>query len=143
MIDPKFVGRTYGPVKYVVGLEKIREFANATGDTNPAYLDEEAAAKGPLGGIVAPPMFAVVYQKDMLGAALFDRELDLNLAMLVHGEQDFRFHFPARPGDVVVSQGRISHIERKDDKDIISIEVESKVGGRLLTTGTYTFVVRG
>lgn len=143
MVDPKLVGKTYGPKAYVVGIEKTREFAVATGDTNPAYMDEAAAAAGPTGGVIAPPMFAVVYQKDVVGAMLFDRELDLNFAMLVHGEQDFAWHVPVRPNDVVTSEGVLAGVERKDDKDIVSLKVESRVGGALVTTGLYTFVVRG
>ena len=39
-IDPSFVGRTYPPTEpYEVGVEKIREFAAAIGDDNPAYRD--------------------------------------------------------------------------------------------------------
>ena len=143
MIDPKFLGKKYGPVKYVVGLEKIKEYAVATGDTNPLYLDEDAAAKGPNEGIVAPPMFAVVYTKDVIGKMLFDKELALNFMMLVHGEQQFEFFKPARPGDEVFSQAEIAHIERKEDKDIISVKVDSKVKDRLITRAVFTFVIRG
>ncbi len=143
MIDQKFLGKKYGPVKYVVGLEKIKEYAIATGDANPLYLDEKAAEAGPNKGVVAPPMFAVVYTKDVMGQMLFDRELSLNFAMLVHGEQQFNFHEPARPGDVVVSEAEIAHIERKEDKDIIAVKVESKVNDRLITEAIFTFVIRG
>ena len=37
-LDQSFVGRTYPPTApYEVGREKIREFAEAIGDPNPAY----------------------------------------------------------------------------------------------------------
>ena len=143
MIDSKFLKKKYGPVKYVVGLEKIKEYAIATGDTNPLYLDEEAAKAGPNGGITAPPMFAVVYTKDVMGQMLFDKELALNLALLVHGEQQFDFYEPARPGDAVISEAEISHIERKEDKDFISVEVKSSVNDRPITRAVFTFVIRG
>ena len=43
-IDPSHAGRTYPPTEpYEVGVEKIREFADAIGDPNPAYRDREAA----------------------------------------------------------------------------------------------------
>jgi hypothetical protein len=39
-LDPSFVGRSYPPTpSYQVGREKIREFAAAIGDANPAYTD--------------------------------------------------------------------------------------------------------
>lgn len=142
MIDSSYIGRSYGPHKYEVGLEKIKEFANATGDTNPHYLDEQAAAKGPYGQIVAPPMFAVVYAKETVGQLLFDKEVDLNLMMLVHGEQEFEFHRPVLSREVVLTEGEIVHIENKEKLDVISFQTRSKVGEELVTTGVYTFVVR-
>ncbi len=142
MIDSKFIKKRYGPVKYVVGLEKIKEYAIATGDTNPLYLDEEAAKAGPNGGIVAPPMFAVVYTKDVMEQMLFDKELALNLAMLVHGEQQFDFYEPARPGDAVISEAQIFNIERKEDKDFVSVEVKSSVNHRPITRAVFTFLIR-
>lgn len=142
MIDPKFVGRTYGPVKYEVGLEKAKEFAMATGETNPLYLDEQAAAAGPYGGIVAPPMFAVVYAKEVVGLVLFDKEVDLNMMMLVHGEQEFEFHKVVRPRDVVFTDGKIVDIKNKEKLDIITLETVSRVEDEKVTTGRYTFAVR-
>ena len=143
MVDLKFIGKTYSPVKYEVGLEKIKEFAIATGDLNPAYMEEEAAAKGPHGGIVAPPMFAVVFMKELVGTMLFDKELDVNMAMLVHGEQEFKFFELVKPRDVVITDGKLLDIQRKDNKEMITFELKSKVEGRLVAIGTYTFVVRG
>ncbi|MCZ7585815.1 MAG: MaoC family dehydratase N-terminal domain-containing protein [Deltaproteobacteria bacterium] len=143
MVDPKFVGKTYGPVKYEVGLEKIKEYAIAVGDLNELYLDDDAAARGPHGGIVAPPLFAVVIMRELMKGVLFDNELDLNLPMLVHGEQEFEFHNLARPGDVVFSTARIDGIKHKDGKDIVSVGFEAKAGDKTIVTGAYTFVVRG
>ena len=43
-LDQSFVGRVYPPTApYQVGREKIREFAHAIGDPNPAYRDPAAA----------------------------------------------------------------------------------------------------
>ncbi|MBI3308222.1 MAG: MaoC family dehydratase N-terminal domain-containing protein, partial [Candidatus Melainabacteria bacterium] len=40
-IDTKFIGREYPPVTYVIGREKIKEYARTIGDLNPLYLDPE------------------------------------------------------------------------------------------------------
>ena len=142
MIDPKFVGKTYGPVKYEVGLEKLKEYALATGDNNPYYLDEEFAAQGPYGIVVAPPMFAVVYQRGVTVLCLFDKEVDLNMMMLVHGEQEFEFHRPVRAREVVVTDGVILDIQNKEKLDLITLEATSRVDGERVTTGRYTFAIR-
>lgn len=142
MLDKSFIGKKYPPVKYEVGLEKIREYANSTGDHNPLYLDEDAAAVGPYGSIVAPPLFAVVYCKDLVMTHLFDKELALNLMMLVHGEQEFTFHRPVIAGETVSTSGEIVHIENKEKLDVISLKTESEVNGDPVATGVYTFVIR-
>ena len=53
-------GKQWPPVTYEVGLEKIREYARAVGETNRVYLDREAALAAGFRDVVAPPMFCVV-----------------------------------------------------------------------------------
>ncbi len=56
-LDQSFVGRTYPPTEpYEVGREKIREFAQAVGDTSPVYTDVEAASAR-YADVIAPPTF--------------------------------------------------------------------------------------
>jgi acyl dehydratase len=143
MIDPKLVGKTYPPVQYVVGIEKIKEYVRAVGETNPLCNDPEAAAAGPHGQIVAPPTFAVVYTRDMAAQMLFDKELDLNMMMLVHGEQEFVFHRPIKHGDVVVTTGKLVSAEARKQNLVVTLKAESTVEGEPVTTTTFTFLVRG
>lgn len=143
MIDPKFIGKTYSPTKYVVGIEKIKEYVNAIGETSPLCRDENAAAKGPYGQIVAPPTFAVVYTKDIAAQMLFDSDLNLNIPMLVHGEQEFVFHRPVKHGDVVLTTGKLVSAEARKQNLVVTFEAESRVDGELVTTSIYTFLVRG
>jgi len=143
MFDQKLIGKTYPPIKYVVGIEKIKEYANAIGERNPLCTNEEAAQAGPYGEIVAPPTFAVVYTKEMIGQMLFDPELKLNMPMLVHGEQEFIFHRPIKHDDVVVTTGRLVSSVVKKDNLLVTFEAESKVDSQLATTAIFTFLVRG
>src|SRR5262249_20379606 len=60
-LDQSFVGRVYAPTApYEVGREKIREFADAIGDTNPAYRDPDAAKALGHPDVIAPPTFPVI-----------------------------------------------------------------------------------
>jgi len=60
-LDQSFVGRKYPPTPpYEVGREKIREFADAVGDHNPAYRDPEAARALGHPDVIAPPTFGIV-----------------------------------------------------------------------------------
>lgn len=149
-VDTKFIGKTYGPVTYKVGREKIREYARATDDKNKYYLDLEFARASAYGNLVAPPMFVVVYAKDMLEAVLFDPELRLNLPMLVHGGQDFVFHKVVLAEDEISTVGKLGSIENKTKADgkpgptIVVMETESKnQNGELVCEGKWTFVIRG
>ena len=53
-----YVGKPMGPPAVApdpVNVPMIRHWVDALDDRNPAYLDEESAATGRFGGIVAPP----------------------------------------------------------------------------------------
>src|SRR5436853_1934205 len=87
-VDTKAIGKTYEPVLYAVGREKVREYANAVGETNPVHLDVDAARAAGYADVVAPPMFAVVYSAPAMAPAALDPEVGINLAMMVHGGQE-------------------------------------------------------
>ena len=142
-LDKKFIGRKYGPVAYEIGREKIAEYALAIKNPDPHYVDEEFARKTPYGGIIAPPTFAVVYAGKLIVPFFFDSELNLNLAMLVHGEQEFEFHEIVRPRDVITTSGEIAGIVNKEKLDVVTLRGESRnQNGVLVCTATFTFVIR-
>src|SRR5438477_10068646 len=95
------VGKTWGPAVYAVGREKIREYAAAVGETNPVHLDVEAARSAGYPDLVAPPMFAVVYCSRSIGPAIFDPEVGINVAMMVHGSPEFRWGAVGGAGEEV------------------------------------------
>src|ERR1700738_3957863 len=86
-INTNVVGKTYEPALYAVGREKIKEYARAVGETTPLHLDEQAARAAGYADVVAPPMFAVVYSAPSVGPLIFDPEIGINFAMMVHGGQ--------------------------------------------------------
>jgi acyl dehydratase len=144
VIDNKFIGKEYEPTVYEIGREKMREYARAVGDDNPLIMDNVVGKASEYGDCIAPPVFASVY--NLMGAAqlFFDPEVKMNMAMLVHGEQEFEFHKPVKPGDVITTTGRIADIIKKGNNDLVSYEARSvNQDGELVTVGRATFVVRG
>lgn len=144
VIDHKHIGKEYPVTEYEIGREKMKEYAVAIGDMNPYYHDREAGAKSAHGDNIAPPNFAAVY--NLMGCAqmFFDPELKLNMAMLVHGEQEFEFLKPVKPGDVITTTGKIVDIKEKGNNDLVVFEAESKnQDGEVVTIGRATFVIRG
>ena len=142
-IDKKFIGKAYPPYTYDVCKEKIKEYAKAVKNLDPHYVDEDFAKKSKYGAIIAPPTFAVVFGAYLIEPVFLDKELALNMAMLVHGEQEMEFFEVIKAGDSITTSGVISDIQNKEKVDIISVEVTSKnQHGRIVCRGVYTFVVR-
>jgi acyl dehydratase len=142
-IDTKFSGKTYPSYTYDVSKEKIKEYAKAIKNPDPHYVDEQFARKSKYGAIIAPPTFVVVFGAYLIEPVFLDKELNLNMAMLVHGEQEFEFFEVVKAGDSITTSAKISDIKNKEKLDVIAIELHSKnQHGRDVCRGIYTFVVR-
>src|SRR6059058_757129 len=109
-VNTQAIGKTYDPVLYAVGREKIREYARAVGETDPVCLDVDAARAAGFADVVAPPMFAVVYTAPAVGPPIFDPEIELNFAMMVHGGQEFVWGEPVVAGDEITTTARVKDI---------------------------------
>jgi acyl dehydratase len=142
-IDTKFIGKTYPSSIYEVGKEKIKEYAKAIKNLDPHYVDDDFAKKSKYGTIIAPPTFAVVFGAHLIEPVFNDKELNLNMAMLVHGEQELEFLEVVKAGDSINTSAKIVDIKNKEKLDVISVEVKSKnQHGNDVCRGIYTFVVR-
>jgi acyl dehydratase len=144
-LDQSFVGRTYPPTPpYEVGREKIREFADAIGDANPAYRDPEAArALGHL-DVIAPPTFGIVLSMRAGAQVVADPELGLDYSRVVHGEQRFVHARPIRAGDRLRAVVTVENIRAAAGNDMITTRGEvSTEAGELVFTAYSTLVARG
>jgi acyl dehydratase len=138
------VGKTYAPLTYAVGREKIREYARAVGETNPLHLDVEAARAAGHRDVVAPPMFAAVYCSPAVMPALFDPELGIDFARLVHGGQEFVWGPLVVAGDEVTTTVSVKDISARGDTGFYVFEsVSANQDGATVCVGTWSNVVRG
>ncbi|MEZ0092042.1 MaoC family dehydratase N-terminal domain-containing protein [Streptacidiphilus sp. EB129] len=136
-LDPSFIGRTYPPTTpYEVGREKIREFAEAVGDANPAYLDIEAAKALGYPDVIAPPTFPFVLAYKAAAQVINDPELGLDFSRVVHGDQRFVYTRPVRAGDLLTVTCVIESIKSLAGNDILSVrgEVHDEGGEHVVTT---------
>ena len=136
-LNPAFVGRTYPPSPpYEVGREKIREFATAIGDQNPAYHDVDAARALGHPDLVAPPTFPFVLTTRAMAAAVFDPDLGLDYSRVVHGEQRFAYQRPVTAGDVLVVRSTIENIRSVAGNDLLTYrgDVETEQGEHVVST---------
>lgn len=99
--------------RYQVEIEKghIRRFCQAIGDTNPLFLDEEQASQSAYGGMIAPLTFPVALSDE---SAQFPLELDVR--RMLHGEQEFIYYKPLRPGESYTAQMKVADIYEREGK---------------------------
>ncbi|RSS58164.1 MaoC family dehydratase N-terminal domain-containing protein [Streptomyces sp. WAC06614] len=138
-LDQSFVGRTYPPTDpYEVGREKIREFAEAVGDANPAYTDPDAAKELGHPDVIAPPTFVFAITFKAASMVVQDPQLGLNYDRVVHGDQKFAYTRPVRAGDRLSVTSTIEAVKSMAGNDIIDVrgEVHDATGEHVVTAWT-------
>ena len=111
------VGMAGPVVTMTVEPGAIRRFAEAIGDPNPLYVDEEYARQTRWGGIVAPPTFLCTLLAPLPLPPVKFGTMGLN------GGNKFELFRPVRPGDVIAAQARLAEVRA----------VEGRSGGMLIT----------
>ena len=143
-LSTETIGKSYAPVTYAVGREKIREYAAAVGETNPLHLDLAAARAAGYADLVAPPMFAVVYSSPAVTVAMFDPELGVDFARVVHGAQELVWGPPVIAGDEVTTTATVMEVSERGGMTFYVFEAASEnQRGETVCTGTWTIIVRG
>ena len=86
------------------GYDAIRHYAFGIGDDNPLWCDEDYAARGPHGGMVAPPTFIF---------SVFVAALSMGFPGLqpFYGGCAIDFVRPIRRGERVVASGHLTDVE--------------------------------
>src|SRR5579859_4537035 len=144
-VDASYIGRVYPPTEpYQVGREKLREFADAIGDPNPAYRDRAAAEALGHPDVIAPPTFPIVLSLRAGHQVITDPDLGIDYSRVVHGEQRFVHARPVRAGDTLRVVVTVEDIRTAAGNDIVTTRAEvSDSGGELVTTAYSTIVARG
>jgi len=138
-LNRDLLGKEYDAPAWEVTAAATMAYARAYGDDNPAFLDASRAD-----GLLAPPMFGVVYQLPALMAPLFDPDLNVNMGKLVHGEERMRYLKPVRPGDTITTQGKVAGIEEKSSGEVLTITLESRdQDGTPVCESTAVMFIRG
>jgi acyl dehydratase len=108
--DPALIGKIFETTKPVEATaEAIANFCVALGESSPLYTDPEAAKKGPWGGPVAPPSFAVTFRN---GRHFFEHVPRFGRRGFDAGK-DVEFVRPIRPGDKISLSSHVKEIYEK------------------------------
>jgi len=123
---------------------KLAEFADAIGDQNPVYRDRSAAQEAGYPDVIAPPTFPIVISMASSAGVLAEPGLNLNYAMVVHGEQRFEYKRPLRAGDVVTAQATVSDIRNVGRNSLMTTTTRiTTIDGEHVCTAYSTLVERG
>jgi hypothetical protein len=127
-LNSAVAGKRYPPVEFLLDAERVRAFATAIG--HPA--DD-----------VPPTMVTVPEIAAGLVNVLADAELGLDLARVLHGEQEYEWGHPFTVGERVVAEATIEDIRSKGGLEILRLRTDLRdEAGRIVVVGRSTLIVR-
>ncbi|TDL46351.1 MaoC family dehydratase [Microbacterium oleivorans] len=144
-MNPELLGRAFPPTApYLVGREKVREFARAVFATDPQHDDPAAAQALGYADVVAPPTFAMVIQDITLQQLLSEPDSGIVLERVVHAEQRFRYTRPIVAGDELTGRLTVTGIRAFGKGAMVTSEAEiTDAGGDHVVTATSVLLVGG
>jgi acyl dehydratase len=144
-VNPELQGREFPPTEpYLVGREKVREFASAVFSTSPINFDPDAAVTAGFPDVVAPPTFAVVVQELTLAQLLASPDAGIDFSRVVHGDQRFSYTRPIVAGDELTARLTVSSVKSLGAHSIVTADsVITDASGAHVVTAISALVVRG
>lgn len=127
---------SFGP--WEVTVENILKYAEGISDKNERHINPENK------NFIAPPLYAATFIIPGTAKILFEGNLNLNIARLVHGGIEINFHNPLKPGDKVTLYSQLQSIEEKTTGTLVNISFEGKKEtGENVVSGITRYFVRG
>lgn len=103
----QFIGNRSNKVKNTVERGAVKKFADAIGDLNPIYIDEEVGKNSRYKANIAPPTFPRVFDYGVLEG------LKLPSKGLIHGEQIYHYERPLLVGEEILCYSEVkSYFEK-------------------------------
>lgn len=144
-VNPELTNRTFAPVApYLVGREKVREFARATRASAAVHHDVEAARAAGFADVVAPPTFPIVVAEATLQQLLAEPDAGIDFSRVVHGDQRFTYTRPVVAGDELTATLRVTGVKSLGGNAMVTSETDMvDADGAPVVTSVSTLVVRG
>ena len=120
VLGEDYVGKLYRyPDHYVVEREKVREYATAVKNDDPAFFEEKAAAELGYPGLPAPLTFISVFGYKAVAAFFQYVNIATDDAQIVQVDQTLKFFAPIQVGDRLYCDVSIESIRRAHGTDIV------------------------
>ena len=126
-LDKKLIGHTFQPFSTVVEAGKIRLFCKAIGEEDAIYSDEAAAKAAGYRGITAPLTFLRALQADDPNKGGLLRLLNVDIGLILHGEQHYEYLAPVHVGDKITCQQKVVDIYDKKGGALWFVFSETKL----------------
>ncbi|WP_137920826.1 MaoC family dehydratase N-terminal domain-containing protein [Hydrogenophaga sp. 2FB] len=126
MLDKTRIGMTLPLFSRTAEAGQLRFFAKATGETNAIYFDEATARAAGHPGLPLPPTFLLSLEITRPSSE-WRREIGMDPARVLHGEQSFTYHRTAYAGDELCFESRIADIYDKKDGALDFLVRETRV----------------
>ena len=124
-VDPDLASREFPPTPpYLVGREKVREFARAVFADAPQHVDVDAARAAGYADVVAPPTFAMVIADLTLQQLLGDPTTGVVLERALPVDQTFRYTRPIVAGDELTGRLRVTRVRAMGDGAMVTSETD-------------------
>ncbi len=145
MLDRSYIGHKFPAHSVPVEAGQLKFFAKAVGEDNPIYSDEAAAKTAGFRALPAPPTF--IFSLSLSGTDLADKyvPMGVDLARLLHGEQQFDYFAPICAGDVITLESTVTDIyDKKGGALEFAVEETTATNqdGELVAKSIQTLVMR-
>ena len=121
---------------FLVGREKIREYAKAVQSDDPLHFSEEAANAAGYPNVIAPLTFIAVAGRQVQLEIFKQFDVGINLARVIHRDQKILFHRPIFAGDKLYFETWLDSVLESHGTVIIEMrsEVTDAEGEPVMTT---------
>lgn len=107
-LSKDLVGRKLESYSFLIERGKVREFCLAIGETNPVYLDPEAARAAGFDDTPIPPTFQTAFQFWGYAGLWQDMQaVGIDTSRLLHMKEDYVYLQPLYPGNTITAQPEI------------------------------------
>ena len=107
------------PDHYEVEREKIREYAVAVKNDDPAFFEEKAAAELGYDGLLAPLTFISVFGYQAQTAFFENANVGIHDAKIVQVDQELKFLHPIKAGDRLYCDVYVHSFRQSHGTDIV------------------------
>ena len=140
--DRSALGVESVPVSYDVEKGAIRKFAEAIGDDDPIYSDEQAAQAAGFKTIVAPPTFLCTFRAQELP------ELKIQFGRVrLNGGNEYEYYQPIYAGDTITLTAKYADVSERSGRTGSMVFVITELTfknqhGEVVATGRNTGIMR-